>query len=271
MTLRRNFFRRGFTLTELLVVLAIISLLATIAVPVYISRVQQARIAIARAETREIATAMQQVGIVHGFFVPIHILDNIPNTPAGSSGSFGTPGSLDDFDNLTNPSSHRVIDLARPLAGTASSQFGNQSTLSPTGSDPRVLRMINAWQGPFLNPHRVWFIGADPTTGQNGDLTLDLVLDPWGLPYRMYSPVGVTGSLNPPSAGGVSTSQYVLTADDGELTTDERDRFDRFAIVSYGPDGVTGFDSGAPQQNQGDDIVYTFVGVPPTESVYQGF
>ncbi len=263
MRLRKNTFRRGFTLTELLVVLAIISLLATIAVPVYINRMQQARVAIARAEAREIASSQQQVGILHGFYVPIHLLNNIPDQ---DNTGVNIGNDADEIDEVTNAASHLLIDVNRPL----NDQETTQLRLSDT-TDARVGRMIQSWQGPFLNPQlsRLYFVGQSTTTGTGGDISLDIVLDPWGNAYRLYTPVGITGSSSPPTAA-VASTQISLSDDDGDITNTERDRFDRYAIVSYGPDGVTGFDSSDPT-DQGDDIVYTFVGVLPSESIYQGF
>lgn len=244
--------RRAVTLTELLVVLAIISLLATIAVPVYIQQLQRAKVAVAQVEVREIAEAMQHVAITHGFLVPIHVLNNIPNTSGTTAAALGTPAAnRDDFNNLTL-NDNFIIDVTRPLVDQRGS-----AQLRLDSDNARVRRMITNWQGPFLNPKRIRY-GGENVNNPTAFVRLweDFVVDPWGNPYRVYSPFGVTGSdqTTPANAGFVINRGMVDLA----MTTGARDagRFDRFAIVSYGPDGDTGY-FGNPAF-QGDDIYYKF-------------
>lgn len=266
MKIKRMRSLRAVTLTELLVVLAIVTLLATLAVPVFISQMQRARVATAQAEVRAIAEAEQAVAIQHGFFVPIHILDNIPDRASGSSvGGSGT--DRDDFENQTSIGSHYVIDATRSLEEQVLNGGGTtpQIPLTRTG-DGRVARMVQTWQGPFLNPKRVWYVGQTAGIPTSGDLHQDLVLDPWGNPYRFYSDLGYVGTAGPST---VSNETITLGMDDGRQSTQEVDRFDRFAIVSYGPDGVTGF-NGDPLEWE-DDVFYTFSGVAGNETTYQGF
>src|SRR5678816_3845545 len=90
----------GVTLTELLVVLLIIAILATIAVPVYLNRVEEARVRTAQAEVSEIAKGEDMVAATHGFYVPLQMLDDViqPETTNGSDDSIDrevtTNGSL---------------------------------------------------------------------------------------------------------------------------------------------------------------------------------
>jgi len=251
---------RGVTLNELLVVLAIISLLATIAVPVYISQIQRARIVTAQSEVRTIAEAEQQVAILHGFFVPIHILDNVPDPADGDP---TTAGTRDDFNDLSGGTRY-LIDVYQRLTD----QTSNQPDLDET-SNIRVQRMIETWQGPFLNPKRVRYVGEDPNIPGSGNLTEDLVVDPWGNPYRFYTEFGITGGAGVPTN---SNETLTLTMDNLDLNIlgAESARFDRYAIVSYGPDGVTGY-AGGTDLDQGDDVYYEFSGLSGNETVYQGF
>ncbi|CAN5372115.1 hypothetical protein BH09SUM1_BH09SUM1_02050 [soil metagenome] len=257
---------RAVTLTELLVVLAIISLLATLAVPVFVSQMQRARYSVAQAEVREIAEAEQMAAIVHGFYFPIHVLDNVPNRPSGS-GVGGASTDRDDFENLTGV--RYVIDATLSLEEQVNGNGGTapQIQLLTTGNS-RIARAVQSWQGPFLNPKRVVYVGSTASVQGSGDLHADLVIDPWGNPYRFYTDLGLVGSAGLPSA---SNETAILGMDDGRLNISgpEVDRFDRFAIVSYGPDGISGFNGNSLVYE--DDIFYTFSGVAGNETTYQGF
>ncbi|MEQ8821735.1 MAG: hypothetical protein RLY93_15975 [Sumerlaeia bacterium] len=245
---RKGLFLRATTLTELLVVLAIISLLATLAVPVYVQKSEQARRAVARAEVREIANAEEAVIITHGFVVPMHVLDNVPNLDNGGT------DVRDDFENDSNDGTKFVIDPFIPL----DDQFGSQQTLS--SSDDKVERMIAFWQGPFLNPGRVFqgTSGDNNTVNANQeDISTDILLDPWGRPYRLYSDLGLTGDEPAPSAISqiaLTTNSRARNFDNGRLTNDD-DRFDRFAVLSYGSNGIADDGVGGDLD---DDIFYTF-------------
>lgn len=264
--------RKAVTLTELLVVVAIIALLSTMAVPVYINQLQRARIATAQMETRHIAEAMNAVAITHGFLVPIHILNNVPERDNTSSGS---PGAQDNFTNLSNGGSNRfLIDISRPLSDQTGSDQLRISDGLGSGADTRVQRMVQGWQGPFLNPKRIGYVGATVTNPNAGELTEDLVLDPWGNPYRVWSERGLLGGAPFPSSTGETLE---LRMDDLELPSGQGlgvDRFDRFAIVSFGPNGIAGDGTAATTNNPldfGDDIYSTFVINPGNESRYQFF
>lgn len=230
--------RSGVTLTELLVVLLVVSLMATIAVPVYTNQSENARISVAMAECKEIADAEEACALVHGFYVPIQMLDDIAEQS-------GTSANTDSIDN--EPSDIALIDYRKGI----NSLNINQPRLSQASTDVRVNQLRNRWGGPFLNPNRVFTGGAANQNPVNlGTLNQrDHPLDPWGNPYRFYTPAGRVGSRSDSnSPGDWANSNF----GDGQISPTD-DPFDRYAIVSYGPNGER--DSSGVDK---DDIIYFF-------------
>lgn len=255
--------KRGFTLTELLVVMVIIGLLATIIIPVYIARMEDAKVRLARAECRELAQAEEQCAIIHGFYVPLQVLDDSPMDPRNA----GQEGDIIDNEN-------GAIFAINPLIRPDVQRNNGQPTFAQglSGSNNRVRNMIEHWQGPFLTFQRVYDVPGGTTDPKPGDplwntsqqSRFDFPLDPWSEPYRFYSPLGVIGtsSLNTsPGSGGYNTIQYF----DGLLTTNGNRRLPRYAVVSFGRDSLPDVDAGGNLSTNNDDVVYQF-GTPGVES-----
>ena len=215
--------------------------MATIAVPVYTNQAESARVSVAMAECKQIADAEDACALVHGFYVPIQMLDDVA-TQAGVSGI-----NADSIDN--EPSDISLIDYRKGVLNLNISQ----PKLSNAATDARVDNLVNRWQGPFLNPNRVFTGGAANQNPTNlGSLNQrDHPLDPWGNPYRFYTPRGRAGSRSQDTA----TPSDWASADfgDGQISPTD-DPFDRYAIVSYGPNGRQDGGSGVEQ----DDIIYFF-------------
>ena len=245
--------QRGLTLTELLVVMVIIGLLSTIIVPVYINRMEEARVKLAMGECREIAEAEEQCAIIHGFYVPFQVLDDRPKRyPFGAA---SPNGDYIDRDNISN------ILLINPLI-RPELQTGDQRSLNFDGNK-RIVDMLERWQGPFLNPQRV-YTGTedpkDPNFVNSAMIHLDFPLDPWGQPYRFYSPIGVIGH----NALNLDMSSLDVNFSDGYLSTQDDRHLQQYAVVSFGRNGD--YDSnGAPEDR--DDIIYTF-GIAGVESSF---
>lgn len=233
--------QKGVTLTELLVVLAIIGILATVAIPTYTNKVENARVASATQEVKEIAHAMEVCNFIHGFYVPIQVLDDIP-TANGI-----TDSNSDDISQAVD----RNIGIIDPLSSVTAQHFSSGTPphqFNINDSNARVQALVDDWQGPFLDPQRTYDESYE---------WLDFPLDPWGEPYRWYSPIGIigTGDYDSPV---VNFTQF----GDGILTI-SYDRFDRFAIVSFGKDNTPDLENAV----DGDDVIY-FFGTVPNESVY---
>lgn len=269
----------GVTLTELLVVLVIISILSTIAVPVYINKAENARKATAEAECREIADAEETCAAHHGFYVPLQVLDDQPAYT-------GVDDNADAIDKegatvfLVDP--NKPVDrldqgsvLGTPQPSLISVPAGSSIEAVTAGGnfDPRVIQMIKTWQGPFLNPQRVAYANMGETYRR-----YDFLLDPWGQPYRFYAPFpfGAIGTGSGGVAGSPSSSDYTtnpVNFSDGLVTKTEASerRFDRFAIVSWGPNGVPNVTSDITAgYSTADDVIYMFGRVMATETNFNG-
>jgi len=258
---------RGMTLTELLAVLLIISLLATIAVPVYVARQEDARVRVAQGECREIAMAEETVAAMHGFYVPFTLLDDMAPDPERDN--------TDEERISVNPFANQLY-LINPTI-RANDQLNNQLVLAQaqypgylvTPKSPLATKLVNDWAGPFITWHRFWYDTSDaanydgptdPRYRNDNDMFLDFPLDPWGNPYRFYSPIGVIGDDNDDIASNFDFLDPNPRFGNGFLTTRDQDRFQKYAVVSFGRDGVADTDPilNNPNTLPDNDIYYEF-------------
>lgn len=251
----------GVTLTELLVVLLIIAILGTIAVPVYLNRLETARVRTAQAEVRELAQAEDMVAATHGFYVPLQMLDDVVEADPATTDAFA-----DTVDNEPLNIALYKVNLP-PLDQTV----GNQRELGDVDFDNDVQSLVDNWQGPFINFNR-FFKGLDgnrlKTNAMDSDtneVSRDFPLDPWGQPYRFFGPLGILGSdafdPRPFTQWNVDNMFDLVQIE----RSGDQDPFDRFAIVSYGADQEPNRFS--DNTNEGDDIIYMF-GFVASETAY---
>lgn len=111
--------KKGFTLIELIIVVLIISILATLAIPQYIKAVERAKGGEARFHLRQIAGALGQYRAYYNHYIDI--------TSANNNGEFGP--ALEEFMeiNLTGDKDWNYTVDAIGTAG-AEDQFDANAT-----------------------------------------------------------------------------------------------------------------------------------------------
>jgi prepilin-type N-terminal cleavage/methylation domain-containing protein len=194
-------FKRGVTLLELLVVLAVVSILSTVAVGVFTKEVTRARIARARQEIRTLEVAIAQYEIDNG---------QRPNSGRGTLSG----GNIVFLD----------------YEGSGFLQLGLRSSYNGTPTAPAS----NRWQGPYIDwdYNRLGNLSgetltANPTVSFNAADTH--FMDPWGGPYYYLDsavyPSTVLATRLPAGNPFAATETYFNPS--------------TFQIMSYGPDGTT--------------------------------
>jgi prepilin-type N-terminal cleavage/methylation domain-containing protein len=147
--------KKAFTLMELLVVVLILGLLATVAVGVFTTQVERARYAAARTTIAAIELAATRYQLDVGEFPP--------------SGSINPVTSAFEFEG----NGFMYHALTRSMSG---------NTSSPANA---------RWQGPYLDVKKLNLgnlngmvvddLATSVTALQFGEI---MILDPWGSPYR---------------------------------------------------------------------------------------
>ncbi len=144
---------RGFTVIEMIVVVAIVIALAGIVVPVVTNELEDAKMTDARATVNRISTAITQ-HIKDTSFPPtgkngkfsFHYLYSTGTTPAGNKFASGSSTSLENF-------------LAKNKFGTSD---WKGPYLQEIGTDPWGSRYLVNTHGFFSNTERVWVLSAGP-------------------------------------------------------------------------------------------------------------
>lgn len=182
--------RYNFTLTELLVTIGIIIILAGLAIPAVLVAQQKGRVTAAKADMNAILTALKGVeGTYH----------KMVNTTR----PFGTVDIGDiDGSETKNGTTYNYIRLG--FTGDAKSVTAYDYFILEL-TNPKILGSnanINRRKITFLDPKSDY----DPTAGSNvaANITANaekLWRDPWGNPYVVYINTNFTGALPSPCAG----------------------------------------------------------------------
>lgn len=230
--------REGFSIVEVIVVLAIIGVLTLILVPVVSNRVREARIKAANQDLEHIAAAMERSAIDTNYMYRLYVLDDVigGDTVSNELPNADTiDGTRDEALNSLHGSRIfiRTDNFVLESAAYSATLYTGQFIVNETKF---------GWNGPYVNWQR------DVNNNDWPD-------DPWGHDYLLFRGQPPVSGEN---AGGMGPyeNDFVQTGiqydSSGNTWPAQCDIFDRGVILSVGPDGLPG--DGA--LNSGGDGVY---------------
>jgi len=231
----------GLTLTELLVVVAIIGIISLALIPAITQRTENARVATARQEVKELAMAEDSCAITTGYYVPLQLLDNIKLSNE----------ARDDSLNYETEVRYLIDPFYVYIKASGYNQPGtNQEIFNRSNYNHKI---FTQWYGPYTSFVKtiLKFVDVDPRPFSRRDYPLD----PWDIPYRFFSPIGIIGN-------NANTTEKNLTNifnnsgfSDGYVTLNLNDRYSgRWMIVSFGRNQEINY----PTDVNNDDIVHAF-------------
>lgn len=234
--------REGFSIVEIIVVLAIIGVLTLILVPVVSNRVREARIKAAEADLEHIAAAMERVAVDTNYMFRFYVLDDV----IGGDSTSNEQPSIDlvdgTYDEATNSLNGKNIFIRTDnfqLEANFANVFDNSFSSSVNGNETKF-----GWHGPYINWQR------DVNDNDWPD-------DPWGHDYILFGPDGGMGPYDLDFV--LSNVQFNSSGGSWPALADI---FDRGVILSVGPDGLPGNGTANPTGNgvygDGDDLMRKF-------------
>lgn len=122
--MRLNQHRRGFTLIELMIVVAIVAILATIAVPVYNDAVRKGRRGQAKADIAALAQQLERW----------HTVQNTYATLPGAAGAFPSPETGTAHYLITTVLTANTFTLTATPQGDQANDPCRNLTLTHTGA-----------------------------------------------------------------------------------------------------------------------------------------
>jgi prepilin-type N-terminal cleavage/methylation domain-containing protein len=149
----------GTTLVELLIVLAIIGLLSTVAVNVYLGRVELARVAATKSLIDRLATALATYEVDLGQYPPsgsgTQLAPNQPDNLSYFTSTFSDVGSGYVFVALTrslngNSQAPLTVNWRGPYITFHEREIGNPQGAPVTTEDLPEYQILDAWGNPLI-------------------------------------------------------------------------------------------------------------------------
>jgi prepilin-type N-terminal cleavage/methylation domain-containing protein len=239
----------GFSIVEIVIAVMIIGILATILIPVLITKAEKAKVAAANRDLEELANAEERVAIDIGHYVRLYVLDDVRDSDQPLP--IGLGAANDRMDGIVEEPRNTIYQNPWQIFITLDS-----NVLLDAGDAQTLLAKIAyattespyKWDGPYLNIHRDE--PMPPVVPNPFPPPLpDTPTDPWGNDYLLFTRQGLVvepdGTINAKAsiAGAASANMQV---------------FDRPTVLSLGPDGLPGSPSKNESFGKGDDVRRSF-------------
>ena len=197
--------KRNFTLVELLVVIGILAILASLIIPAVIGAKQQGRITQARADMSSLRTAFESMA-----------KDYNGRMAKGNElgGKTFTKKTGDNPDYAYIEVGDGKADYCCAIAELA----------DPANTKDSYSVSLNKRKIKYLDPRPEYDPAKSPTDSDNQEHTW---LDPWGNPYMMRIDVGASETIPDPSNSGKYLSGRIILwslGPDGEGGTTDKDK-----------------------------------------------
>lgn len=248
--MKRKSTQTGFSIVEIVVAVLIIGVLASILIPVLVTKMEKAKVATAQAEVMELTNAEERVEIDTGHYVRLFVLDDVADGDGYGLGDVNdrVDGIRDEGLNNIYQYPREMFILIKPTEQRPmlkdSGKFWEQIAFATTESSYK-------WEGPYIDFKRTT-ARANTDTAQTTTYPrhmFDTPADPWGNDYLFFNRMGVV--LEP-------EGKIVGDAEAASMSFPPTQVFQRATILSLGPNGVPGDGSPTAKLGTGDDIFRSF-------------